>query len=101
MGLEHYPPNDCTCGHSWENHHHSCIMNPKCPIEDHSRGICRGVMAEECEETQMNGEWLVPEKDMCFCGRYKMSEKRVRLSYIWWRIYAHCLRAIGIRIRLA
>lgn len=73
---EHKEPPDCQCGHSWESHHHSIIMNPAYPTEDHTQGICNGVGAEECEETQSNGEWLVEkEEDLCRCGNYEVVGK--------------------------
>ena len=75
---DHHPPQDCTCGHSWEDHHHSCIMYPNVPEEDHKRGICRGVFAEECEATQINGEWIVPEKDRCYCRQYKRGKNEAK-----------------------
>ncbi len=70
--MTHEPPIDCICNHSWEDHHHGCIMNPNVPSENHTRGICRGVLAQECEATQVNGEWLVrKKKDRCYCGSYR------------------------------
>jgi hypothetical protein len=72
---EHKPPKDCLCGHSWEDHHHGCIMNPKVPSEDHKRGICRGVMAQECEATQVNGEWLVEDDLRCYCGQWRLTNE--------------------------
>jgi len=50
-------------------------MNPKYPTEDHKRGICRAVMAQECEATQINGEWIVPEQERCYCGQYRVGRK--------------------------
>lgn len=74
---EHKPPPDCKCGHSWEDHHHGCIMNPNYPTEDHARGICRAVGAQECEATQINGEWIVDkEEDKCYCPQYKPKKEK-------------------------
>jgi hypothetical protein len=71
----HKPPSDCQCGHSWEDHHHGRIMNPNCPIEAHERGICRGVKAQECEATQVNGEWIVDkENERCYCLHWRNNE---------------------------
>ena len=68
--MKHKEPPKCICGHSWQDHHHGCIMNPAYPTENHKRGVCSGLMAQECEATQINGEWLVPKKDRCYCPQY-------------------------------
>lgn len=74
---KHKFPQDCKCGHSWEDHHHGCIMNPGYPMDDHTRGICGGLMAQECEATQCNGAWLVErKKDRCYCGRYTIETEK-------------------------
>ena len=70
----HLPPPDCKCGHTWEDHHHGCIMNLRYPSEDHRRGICRGVMAQECEAEQFESKPLV--KDACYCSQYKIKKSK-------------------------
>jgi hypothetical protein len=71
---EHQEPPRCTCGCKWEDHHHSYIMNSEVPSEAHDYGICRGCAAQECESTQVNGEWLVPENKRCYCPKYVNSK---------------------------
>lgn len=70
--MEHIEPTDCKCGHSWEDHHHGCMQNEVyAKYDDHSKGACQGIMAQECEATQVNGDWLVKEKDRCYCNQYE------------------------------
>lgn len=66
---------DCTCGHSWEDHHHGCIMNPEFPGECHPFGICRGVTGDECEATQFEGRYTgLKGGKMCVCQGYANCE---------------------------
>ena len=63
---------DCMCGHSWEDHHHGCILNPNWPGESHDNGICRGVGAGECEATQFEGRYIgLMGGAMCACEGYR------------------------------
>lgn len=86
----HLPPKDCICKHAWAEHHHGCIMNPLFPSENHARGACQGLMAEECEATQCNGDWLVDkEEDRCYCDLYepfdrKRPHKRNKQGKVAW-----------------
>jgi len=72
--MKHREPSKCICTHKWQDHHLGIIMNPNFPTEDHNRGICGGLKAQECEATQVNGEWLVPEKKRCYCPSYKATK---------------------------
>ena len=79
--MRHYPPAKCTCGHSWEQHHHGCIMNPKYfDYQDaHDYGVCGGVVGQECERTELNGIRIREDEPECFCGGYVNSKTLLQL----------------------
>lgn len=64
---EYTMPN-CLCKHTWEDHHHGCVMNPK--YFDHPLTFT-GMIAQECEATQTNGDWHSDdESERCYCSTY-------------------------------
>lgn len=68
--MSHSEPPNCSCGHPWIDHHGGCVMNPAYPCEAHAYGICRGVSAQECEWTQVNGCRIREEEPECTCNNY-------------------------------
>lgn len=72
--MTHKQPPKCACGHSWERHHHGCIMRIEYPVDAHAWGVCGGVMAQECEWTQVNGDRIREEEPECFCDGYVNSK---------------------------
>lgn len=46
----------CTCGHTWNNHHHGCIMNPDA-MKDREYKDIDGFLGQECEATQFEGRF--------------------------------------------
>lgn len=69
-------PRDCLCGHSWEDHHHGCILNPNYSTEDHRQGAHRGVGAGECEAEQ-HESWPLNGQDSCFCDGWHTRHVRM------------------------
>lgn len=73
----------CECGHSWERHHHGCVMNidyAEYPL------ALNGVIAQECEQHEVNGNPLL--KDMrkaCRCGRFKPIDKEWIRRIAQWK----------------
>lgn len=67
----------CRCGHEWEEHHHGCVMNPK--YFDYPLNI-QGIIAQECEHNQTNGEYFLNkgEKKHCKCGNFKPRARNVQ-----------------------
>ncbi len=72
--MRHQAPPKCKCGHTWENHHHGCIMNPNYPTDAHDYGICSALGAQECERTEVNGNRIRENEPECLCGHYVNSE---------------------------
>ena len=60
----------CICGHSWDDHHHGFILNPQALIDagEEHRNV-HGILGEECEFDQCNGEYFVD--DPCRCNNYE------------------------------
>lgn len=59
----------CICGHSFDDHHHGAILNPKglAPWRN-----VNGWLGEECEATQVHGYAIVPATEpLCFCETYR------------------------------
>jgi hypothetical protein len=54
----------CICGHSWDDHHHGAILNPKALQEagEEFRNV-DGNLGEECEYSQFEGIYT-PEVDI-------------------------------------
>lgn len=61
---------DCVCGHSWQDHHHGCVQNPRYPTEAIDYGIHQALAAEECEATQHEGRPLRKDGKICPCKHY-------------------------------
>ena len=55
----------CVCGHSWDDHHHGMVLNPKF-IDDYR--VVDGCLGEECEATQLHG--VVIKTPECHCPTY-------------------------------
>lgn len=81
------PPPNCTCGHSWEHHHHGCIMDPAYPSNAPEYGVWGGVAAQECEEHQVNGEYDRPYSQACKCSHYINSESKKDVGDLYDKIY--------------
>jgi hypothetical protein len=62
----------CVCGHAWDDHHHSCVLNPDCLKE---RGelhrMHNGCIGDECEATQHEGVHHTKPECHCQCYRDK------------------------------
>lgn len=60
----------CTCGHSFEEHHHGVIMNNQALIDrgQEFRNV-HGVLGEECEYSQFEGVHM-DGKEPCNCQTY-------------------------------
>lgn len=71
----------CVCNHRWENHHRGCVMNPL--YFEHPLTI-DGLMAQECEEHQTNGEYSVPYDEACHCPSFKPKSKRIKDQVKQW-----------------
>lgn len=86
----HEDPPNCQCGHSWDNHHHGCIVNPAyCEYTDsHMYGTCGGLAAQECEWTELNGERIRENEPECLCGSYVNSISGLSMSDLVDRIEA-------------
>lgn len=73
--LSEYSMPDCLCGHTWEDHHHGCVMNMA--YEDYPLNF-RGCIAQECEATQTNGSWHTDKiEDRCYCQGYDCSNMEI------------------------
>lgn len=68
---------ECKCGHTWEEHHHGCVLNPE--YFDYPLTI-RGCIAQECEHNQVNGEYFLNkgEKTYCECSHFKPRSRNVQ-----------------------
>lgn len=70
--LTEYTMPNCLCGHTWDDHHHGCVMNPD--YYD-SPMTFQGLMAQECEATQTNGDWHSEDPaDHCHCSNYEPND---------------------------
>ena len=71
----------CYCGHTFDDHHHGCIMNPEYfdyPIQ------VNGSMGQECEHDQVNGEYFVSREKACKCNNFRPSSAYLqRLKKEW------------------
>jgi hypothetical protein len=59
----------CVCGHKWEEHHISCILNAEA-LENMRQSFrsVDGCLGDECEATQFEGfQFKKPE---CHCSMY-------------------------------
>ena len=67
----------CTCGHKWDEHHHSAVMNPLYATYPLTIG---GMIAEECEHNQVNGSYFLNknEKTYCECSIFKPRAEYVK-----------------------
>lgn len=68
----------CTCGHSFDMHHHSMILAPEIlgARGEEYRNVS-GVMGQECEHSWLNGQPMheFTESDPeCTCGFYQDKE---------------------------
>lgn len=73
----------CYCGHKWEEHHHGVVMNPNYatyPLNIH------GLIAQECEHNQVNGEYFLNrgEKKFCRCDGFKPRARNVQKLLNEW-----------------
>ena len=53
----------CRCGHIWDKHHHSMVMNSEYltyPL------VFGGMIAGECEYTQVDGSYFLPKDERNF-----------------------------------
>jgi len=73
----------CTCGHKWEEHHHGCVMNPE--YFDYPLTI-QGLIAQECEHNQVNGEYFMNkgDKKYCKCPGFKPRARNVQKLVDEW-----------------
>jgi hypothetical protein len=60
----------CTCGHTFDDHHHGVVMNIE-PLKSRNEEykMIHGVVGEECEAEQFEGQPLV--ENPCNCQVYK------------------------------
>lgn len=58
----------CKCGHIWEEHHHGVVMNPKYATYPLT---INGLIAQECEHDQVNGQYFVNRAKACQCNGFK------------------------------
>lgn len=76
--LSEYSMPNCTCGHTWDDHHHGVVMNPK---YQHHPLTYHGVMAQECEATQTNGQWHDDKiEGRCYCGHYEARDLNMLMA---------------------
>lgn len=78
----------CTCGHTFEEHHHGIVMNP----DYYSHPLCiNGVMGQECEHNQVNGEYFMNkgDKTYCMCPNFKPRARNVQKLVDEWRKKSH------------
>lgn len=73
----------CTCGHKWEEHHHGVVLNPKYfsyPL------TINGLIAQECEHNQVNGDYFLNrgEKSFCRCNGFKPRARNVQKLLNEW-----------------
>lgn len=73
----------CRCGHKWEEHHHGCVLNPKYfsyPL------TINGLMAQECEYSQVNGIYFRRDgkKKYCMCNNFKPRARNVQKIVDEW-----------------
>lgn len=71
----------CTCGHKWSEHHHGVVQNPK--YFDYPLTI-QGLLAEECEHDQVNGEYFVKKEKACMCMNFKPRARNVQKLVDEW-----------------
>lgn len=73
----------CRCGHTWENHHHGCVMNNKYATYPLN---LNGLIAQECEYNQMEGYFMPQkgEKTMCKCSSFKPRSHNVQKLVNEW-----------------
>ncbi len=73
----------CLCKHTWEDHHHGCVLN-----EDYYGHplVIRGCMAQECEYNQRYGIYT-PKKGekACKCPNFKPKSKVLQDKVAGWR----------------
>lgn len=77
----------CRCGHTWEEHHHGCVMNQL--YATYPLNI-NGLIAQECEHNQINGEYFLNkgEKKFCKCNGFKPRALNVqKLVDEWVKIH--------------
>jgi len=60
----------CVCGHSWEDHHLSCVMRAEAVETD---GGPEGYVPEECEFYGSNEMGGLDAEGNPHCGRYRDS----------------------------
>ena len=74
----------CRCGHTWEDHHHGCVMNME--YADYPLNI-RGCIAQECEYNQRYGQFMPRkgEKKMCICSNFVPRSHNVMKIVNEWR----------------
>jgi hypothetical protein len=74
----------CYCKHTWDEHHHGCVMNPE--YFEYPLTIM-GCIAQECEHNQTNGEWYLNkgEKKYCRCNSFRPSSTYVQKLVKEWR----------------
>jgi len=72
----------CTCRHTFEEHHGGCIMNPEYfdfPIQ------VNGVLGQECEHDQVNGQYFVKREKACKCNNFNPASTYLRKLADEWR----------------
>lgn len=74
----------CRCGHRWEEHHHSCVLNPE--YFDYPLNI-QGCIAQECEHSQTNGVYfkVKGDKEYCMCNNFVPRARNVMALVNEWR----------------
>jgi len=71
----------CFCGHKFEEHHGGCIMNQEYfdyPIQ------VQGIMGQECEHDQVNGQYFVKREKACKCSNFRPSSKYIQQLVKEW-----------------
>lgn len=72
---------ECWCGHKWSEHHHGCVMNMQ--YATYPLNI-NGLIAQECEHDQVNGEYFVSRKKACKCNGFRPRARNVQKLVDEW-----------------
>jgi len=76
----------CTCSHSWEDHHHGCVMNLE--YETYPLNI-DGCIGQECEYNQRYGVYFPKKGEKpCMCSNFKPRSGYIKKCVKAW-IEAH------------
>jgi len=79
-----------TCSHSWEDHHHGCVMNLE--YETYPLNI-DGCIGQECEYNQRYGQYFPKKGEKpCMCSNFKPRSMYIKNLVKAW-IEAHPRKA--------